>query len=101
MLKRKLTARPIQYYGNALSKMLRAEQSLVNAQKSLERAYDFLEDQEQLMTRFKEDAIDAKDAKDAKEEVKRVIKLLENVYDEVDDCAVGIEIRQHDYLNIK
>ena len=98
MLKRKLTARPIQYYGNALSEMLRAEQSLVNAQKSLERAYDFLEDQEQLMTRFKEDAIDAKDAK---EEVKRVIKLLENVYDEVDDCAVGIEVRQHDYLNIK
>lgn len=98
MLKRKLTARPIQYYGNALSEMLKVEHSLNNAQKSLERVYDFLEDQEQLMSRFKEDAIDAKDAK---EEVKRIIKLLEKLYDEVDDCAVGIEIRQHDYLNIK
>lgn len=98
MLKRKLTARPIEYYGNALTEMLKVERSLENARKSLERAYDFLEDQEQLLSRFKEDSIDAKDAKEI---VKSVIKSLEKFYDEVDNCALGIEIRRQDYHSAK
>lgn len=98
MLKRKLTARPIEYYGNAVSEMLKAERSLENARKSLDRAYDFLQDQEQLLSRFKEDS---RAAKNAKEMVDRVIKSLEKFYDEVDDCAYAIELCQQEYHGAK
>lgn len=94
MLKRKLTARPIEYYGNALSELTKAENLLDKVHASLERAYDFLEDQENLMKRFK---IDSTDAKNMKEEVNQLLAEVETLIEHVDDTGIGIEMSQHEY----
>lgn len=98
MLKRKLTARSIEYYGNALTELTKAENLLDKAHASLERAYDFLEDQENLMKRFK---IDSADAKDMKEEVNQLLAEVETLTEHVDNTGIGIEMRQQEYQDAK
>ena len=94
MSKNKLIARAIEYYGNALTELTKAENLLDKAYASLEKAHDFLEDQEQLMKRFK---IDSTDAKDMKEEVNRLLAELETLTEHVDDTGMGIEMCQQEY----
>lgn len=94
MSKNKLIARAIEYYGNALTEVTKASNQLDKVHLSLKRAYEFLDDQEQLMKRFK---IDPTDAKDMKDEVNRLLAEVETLTEHVDDTGVGIEMRQQEY----
>ena len=96
MSKNKLIARAVEYYGSALTSVSKATMQLDHAHKELKRAYDFLEDQEQLMKRFK---IDPTDAADMKDSVKTLLKKIEDLTEEIDDCGMGIEIREQEYLD--
>lgn len=94
MSKNKLIARAIEYYGNALTELSKASNTLDKVHASLKRAYGFLEDQEQLMKRFK---IDSTDAKDMKDEVNHLLAEVETLTDHIDDTAMGVEMRQQEY----
>ena len=94
MSKNKLIARAVEYYGNALTEVTKASNQLDKVHTSLKRAAEFLEDQEQLMKRFK---IDPADAIEMKEVVESLLTQLESLTEAIDDAGMGIEMRQQEY----
>ena len=96
MSKNKLIARTVEYYGNAVNEIVKANSNLDKVYASLKRASKFLEDQERLMTRFN---IDLKDVQDMQDEVNSLLKKVIALSNDIDDVGVGIEMRQEEYQN--
>ena len=94
MSKNKLIARAVEYYGPALTQIVKASKSLDDTYRSLMKARDALEDQAQLMRRYH---MSGEEAIILKNEVEHVVRQLYTLSNSIDDVGASIEMKQEKY----